>query len=79
MIAPSGEQFEISLLGTSGRLSSRSEADSAPTPSEAVTILDGYGADEMCARGRGQVLIPWPNRIEDGALRVRRALASACR
>jgi aldose 1-epimerase len=30
-------------------------------------VLDGYGADEMASAGRGQVLIPWPNRIEDGA------------
>jgi aldose 1-epimerase len=30
-------------------------------------LLDGYGPDEMCTSGRGQVLIPWPNRIEDGA------------
>src|SRR4029079_19836782 len=29
-------------------------------------ILDGYDADEMCPSGRGQVLIPWPNRIADG-------------
>ena len=29
-------------------------------------LLDGYGRDEMCRSGRGQVLIPWPNRIEDG-------------
>ena len=28
-------------------------------------VLDGYGVDE-CTSGRGQVLIPWPNRIEDG-------------
>jgi aldose 1-epimerase len=30
-------------------------------------VLDGYGADEMCSSGRGQLLIPWPNRIEDGS------------
>ena len=30
-------------------------------------ILDGYGADEMCTSGRGQVLIPWPNRLQDGS------------
>jgi aldose 1-epimerase len=30
-------------------------------------LLDGYEADEMCTSGRGQVLLPWPNRIEDGA------------
>ena len=29
-------------------------------------MLDGYGAEEECTSGRGQVLIPWPNRIEDG-------------
>lgn len=29
--------------------------------------MDGYGANEMCRSGRGQMLIPWPNRIEDGA------------
>ena len=25
------------------------------------------GANEVILRGRGQVLIPWPNRIEDGS------------
>jgi aldose 1-epimerase len=30
-------------------------------------ILDGYAADEMCSGGRGQVLMPWPNRVADGA------------
>jgi aldose 1-epimerase len=29
-------------------------------------VLDGYGTDEMCPTGRGQVLLPWPNRLEDG-------------
>ncbi len=31
-----------------------------------VDVLDGYEADRMCSAGRGQVLIPWPNRLEDG-------------
>src|SRR6516165_9605007 len=30
-------------------------------------LLDGYGADEMSSSGRGQVLIPWPNRLQDGS------------
>jgi aldose 1-epimerase len=30
-------------------------------------VLDGYHEDEMARSGRGQVLIPWPNRIQDGA------------
>ena len=29
-------------------------------------IIDGYSEDEMCTIGRGQLLLPWPNRIEDG-------------
>jgi aldose 1-epimerase len=29
-------------------------------------LVDGYGADEMSSAGRGQVLIPWPNRLQDG-------------
>lgn len=29
-------------------------------------VVAGYGRDEMCSAGRGQVLIPWPNRIRDG-------------
>ncbi|GAC1571131.1 MAG: aldose 1-epimerase family protein [Candidatus Dormibacteria bacterium] len=29
-------------------------------------LLDGYAAGEMCAGGRGQLLIPWPNRVRDG-------------
>ena len=29
-------------------------------------LLDGYGTNEMATAGRGQVLMPWPNRIEDG-------------
>ena len=30
-------------------------------------LLDGYGPDEMCSGGRGQPLIPWPNRVRDGS------------
>jgi aldose 1-epimerase len=29
-------------------------------------LVDGYGADEMSSSGRGQVLMPWPNRLQDG-------------
>ena len=31
-----------------------------------VDVLAGYGADEPCVAGRGQILVPWPNRIRDG-------------
>lgn len=29
-------------------------------------VVDGFGEDEMCSIARGQLLLPWPNRIEDG-------------
>ena len=29
-------------------------------------IVDGYRRDETCEGGRGQLLIPWPNRIAGG-------------
>ena len=29
-------------------------------------VVAGYAADETCQSGRGQQLIPWPNRIRDG-------------
>ena len=63
--APSGEQIEIAfedrralVVEVGGGLRTYS------TPRG--ELLDGYRADEMCRSGRGQVLIPWPNRIEDG-------------
>lgn len=31
-----------------------------------VAVVAGYGADEPCQSGRGQQLMPWPNRIRDG-------------
>jgi aldose 1-epimerase len=30
-------------------------------------LLDGYPAGEPSPSGRGQVLIPWPNRLQDGS------------
>src|SRR5258708_30851984 len=29
-------------------------------------VIDGYRADEIARVGRGQVLVPWPNRVADG-------------
>ena len=29
-------------------------------------VLDGYSSDEMCRDGRGQILLPWPNRVDGG-------------
>ena len=66
MTAPSGEQVELShgdqravVVEVGGGLRAYSAGDRE--------LLDGYAADEMCTSGRGQVLLPWPNRIEDGS------------
>ena len=66
MIAPSGKQITIVandqqavVVEVGGGLRSYSIGGRE--------LLDGYGADEMSSSGRGQVLIPWPNRLQDGS------------
>jgi aldose 1-epimerase len=63
--SPSGEQVELSageqravVVGVGGGLREYLVGEQP--------VLDGYGAEEMSASGRGQLLVPWPNRIEDG-------------
>jgi aldose 1-epimerase len=66
MKAPSGEQIAISagdqqavIVEVGGGLRSYALGGRE--------LIDGYGADEMASSGRGQVLMPWPNRLEDGS------------
>jgi aldose 1-epimerase len=66
MIAPSGEQITIALedqqaviVEVGGGLRSYSAGGRE--------LVDGYGAHEISSSGRGQVLIPWPNRLEGGS------------
>lgn len=33
---------------------------------DACDRIDGYPSDEMCSGSRGQLLVPWPNRIAGG-------------
>ncbi len=65
MLSPSGDQFRISAGGydavvteSGGALRSLSHAGRP--------LLDGFGEDEMSPGGRGQLLVPWPNRVRDG-------------
>ena len=62
---PSGEQVGLAhgdqrvvVVEVGGGLRAYSNGDWA--------VLDGYREDELCSSGRGQLLIPWPNRIADG-------------
>jgi aldose 1-epimerase len=65
MAAPSGDQFEIAgggyraVVTESGATLRVLEYDGRP-------VLHGFGEDEMSGAGRGQLLVPWPNRIRDG-------------
>ena len=66
MNSPSGEQIEIAfgdqravVVEVGGGLRAYSAAGRE--------LLDGYPADGQIVSGRGQVLIPWPNRLQDGA------------
>ena len=63
--APSGEQYEL-VLGDQTAVVTEAGAGLRSYAVGGRPILDGYDADEMCPSGRGQVLIPWPNRIADG-------------
>jgi aldose 1-epimerase len=34
-----------------------------------VPLVEGYPADQMCTGGHGQLLLPWPNRVDRGRYR----------
>jgi aldose 1-epimerase len=65
MVPPSGEQIEI-LCGHQRAVIVEVGAGLRTYAVAGRDIVDGYGTDEMCTSGRGQVLAPWPNRVEDG-------------
>lgn len=64
-ISPSGEQWEIRhgdqrliVVGVGGGIRSYDAGDRP--------VLFGYPVDAKADAGRGQLLMPWPNRIADG-------------
>jgi aldose 1-epimerase len=66
MVRPSGDQFQIEagdyravVTECGGGLRVLEHRDRA--------LVDGFDEDEMCGAARGQLLMPWPNRIGDGA------------
>jgi aldose 1-epimerase len=65
-ISPSGEQVELTIgdqhvvvVGVGGGLRRYDVGDES--------VLDGYSVVSMCGSGRGQLLAPWPNRVQDGS------------
>ena len=63
---PSGDQIEL-LLGDQEAVVTEVGAGIRTYSAGGRDVLDGYAADELASSGRGQLLIPWPNRIRDGA------------
>jgi aldose 1-epimerase len=67
-IAPSGRQLElvhgdaaVTIVEVGGGPRDYRVGD--------VAVLDGYPVDAMASHGRGQLLVPWPNRIAGGRYR----------
>jgi aldose 1-epimerase len=63
---PSGEQYEL-RHGSQRAVVVEVGGGIREYESDGVAILDGYPEDEMVGSGRGAILAPWPNRIQDGA------------
>src|ERR1700712_683484 len=62
---PSGEQLELRLGGAVAPVV-EGGGGLRPYTVHGRGIGHGFAADEMASAGRGQVLLPWPNRVEDG-------------
>jgi aldose 1-epimerase len=63
---PSGEQIEIRAGNQCAVVVEVGAGLRSYTAGERE-LIDGYGEQEMAIAGRGQVLMPWPNRLEGGA------------
>jgi aldose 1-epimerase len=66
VVAPSGEQLEISGGGYRAVVTEGGGALRL-LEHEGHPLVDGFPDGEMASGGRGQVLVPWPNRVRDGA------------
>jgi len=66
---PSGEQFELAH-GDQRAVVTEVGAGLRAYSASGREVLDGYPLDTLADSGRGQLLIPWPNRIRDGAYRL---------
>ena len=62
---PSGEQTELAH-GDQAAVVTEVGAGLRAYSAAGHAVLDGYREDELASSGRGQLLVPWPNRIQDG-------------
>ncbi|HEY6539221.1 MAG TPA: hypothetical protein VI138_09335, partial [Candidatus Dormibacteraeota bacterium] len=64
-VLPSGRQVEI-RHGDLAAVVTEVGAGLRTLSKGSWEILDGYPPDRLCQAGRGQLLLPWPNRLRDG-------------
>ncbi len=65
MVAPSGEQHEIAGGGYRAVVT-EAGAGIRVLEYDGQPVVAGFGEDDRAAGGRGQLLLPWPNRIAGG-------------
>lgn len=65
MLPPSGDQFEIAAGGYRAVVTESGAALRLLTYGGRA-LVDGFEEHETSSGGRGQLLMPWPNRIRDG-------------
>ena len=63
---PSGEQFQLEL-GDQRAVVTEVGATLREYSAGGRRLLDGFESGQMCSGGRGQLLLPWPNRLRDGS------------
>lgn len=66
MVAPTGEQFTIEAAGYRAVVTEVGGGLRELTH-EGTALVDGYAEDAMPSACRGQLLVPWPNRLQDGS------------
>lgn len=64
-LLPSGEQYTLHL-GDQGAVVTEVGATLRSYTVAGREVLDTFAADQMSTSGRGQALLPWPNRIDRG-------------
>jgi len=65
VLPPSGDQFEIAAGGYRAVVTESGGALRLLTYAGRA-LVDGFEEDQTSSGGRGQLLMPWPNRIRDG-------------
>lgn len=65
MLSPSGDQFAFTGGGYDAVVT-ESGASLRSLAFAGRPLVDGFADDEMSFGGRGQLLMPWPNRVRDG-------------